>query len=357
MAAAFAPRLLNPPFGDPGLYVGLRHQGRAMLFDLGRIDRQPAAALLKIGHVFVSHTHMDHFIGFDHLLRIFLARELHLDIFGPPGIIDNVRGKLAGYTWNLIESYPFTLTVHEVGAERIDAVHLPARTAFAPEPLPPRSFDGVLVDTPQFTVTTVHLDHRIPCLGFALAEKTRLNVRPERLAALGVSPGPWLNRLKDGVRDGLPDETPIDAAFQGVHLKDGFNRVRLAFHGNLPETATNAEELVLARVRHHKGEGGRADLLVTAGDVPSGKVWVVSECWSAGLGSTYRFVRECPGDGIGGDRCVNKSQAGDVSACLGDLAQPELPPAEPEAHMDDPESPEEDLLPPSDMPSGDAPTD
>jgi len=155
MAAAFAPRLLNPPFGDPGLYVGLRHQGRAMLFDLGRIDRQPAAALLKIGHVFVSHTHMDHFIGFDHLLRIFLARELHLDIFGPPGIIDNVRGKLAGYTWNLIESYPFTLTVHEVGAERIDAVHLPARTAFAPEPLPPRSFDGVLVDTPQFTVTTV----------------------------------------------------------------------------------------------------------------------------------------------------------------------------------------------------------
>jgi len=214
MAAAFAPRLLNPPFGDPGLYVGLRHQGRAMLFDLGRIDRQPAAALLKIGHVFVSHTHMDHFIGFDHLLRIFLARELHLDIFGPPGIIDNVRGKLAGYTWNLIESYPFTLTVHEVGAERIDAVHLPARTAFAPEPLPPRSFDGVLVDTPQFTVTTVHLDHRIPCLGFALAEKTRLNVRPERLAALGVSPGPWLNRLKDGVRDGLPDETPIDAEWR-----------------------------------------------------------------------------------------------------------------------------------------------
>ena len=68
---------------------------------------------------------MDHFIGFDHLLRIFLARELHLDLFGPPGIIANVRGKLAGYTWNLIESYPFTLTVHEVGTEHIDSVHLP----------------------------------------------------------------------------------------------------------------------------------------------------------------------------------------------------------------------------------------
>src|SRR5215468_1342378 len=133
MPSAFVPRLINPPFGDPGLYVALRHQGRAMLFDLGRIDRQPAAALLKVTHVFVSHTHMDHFIGFDHLLRIFLARDQHLDLFGPPGIIANVRGKLAGYTWNLIESYPFTLTVHEVDREHIESVHLPARTAFAPE--------------------------------------------------------------------------------------------------------------------------------------------------------------------------------------------------------------------------------
>jgi ribonuclease Z len=216
MTAAFAPRLLNSPFGDPGLYVALRHHGRALLFDLGRIDRQPPTALLRITQVFVSHTHMDHFIGFDHLLRLFLARALHLDVFGPPGIVDNVRGKLAGYTWNLVESYPFSLTVHEVGVDRIDAVHLPARTAFAPEPRPARRFDGVLVDTPQLTVTTTHLDHRIPCLGFALAEKTRLNVRPERLAALGVPAGPWLNQLKDGVRRGLPDDTPIAAQWRSA---------------------------------------------------------------------------------------------------------------------------------------------
>jgi len=214
MRSAFVPRLVNPPFGDPGLYVGLRHHGRAMLFDLGRIDRQPAAALLRITHVFVSHTHMDHFIGFDHLLRIFLARELHLEVFGPPGIIANVRGKLAGYTWNLIDSYPFTLTAHEVGAEHVESVHLPARTAFRPEPLGSRRFDGVLVDTPELTVTAAHLDHRIPCLGFALAEKTRLNVRPERLTALGIPPGRWLNRLKDAVRAGQPDNTPIRAEWR-----------------------------------------------------------------------------------------------------------------------------------------------
>jgi ribonuclease Z len=214
MRSAFTARLVNPPFGDPGLYVALRHQGRAMLFDLGRIDRQPAATLLKIDHVFVSHTHMDHFIGFDHLLRIFLAREQHIDLFGPPGIIANVRGKLAGYTWNLIESYPFRLTVHEVGTERIDSVHLPARTAFAPEPVGSRPFTGDLVDTPELAVAAAHLDHRIPCLGFALMEKTRLNVRPERLAELGIPPGRWLNQLKEAVRAGRPDDTQIRAEWR-----------------------------------------------------------------------------------------------------------------------------------------------
>jgi len=214
MAAAFIPRLVNPPFGDPGLYVGLRHQGRAMQFDLGRLDRLSVGALVKLSHVFVSHTHMDHFIGFDHLLRMCLARDIHIDLFGPPGITDNVRGKLAGYTWNLIDSYPFRLTVHEVGSERIDAVHLPARTAFRAEPLPSRAFDGTLVDTPELSVTTAHLDHRIPCLGFALTEKTRLNVRADALHALGVPPGRWLNQLKDAVRDGAPDDTTLTAEWR-----------------------------------------------------------------------------------------------------------------------------------------------
>jgi len=214
MKSAFVPRLVNPPFGDPGLYVSLRYQGRAVLFDLGRIDRQPAAALLKVTHVFVSHTHMDHFIGFDHLLRIFLARDRHVELYGPPGIIDNVRGKLAGYTWNLTDSYPFVLTVHEVAPDLIETVRFPARTAFATEPLGRGPFNGILYDTADCRVAAAHLDHRIPCLGFALIEKTRLNVRPEQLGDLGIPAGRWLNDLKAAIRDGLAEDTPIRAEWR-----------------------------------------------------------------------------------------------------------------------------------------------
>jgi len=211
MKSAFVPRLVNHPFGDPGLFVAFRYEGRAMLFDLGRIDRQAATELLKLTHVFVSHTHMDHFIGFDHLLRIFLARPQKLDLYGPPGIVRNVCGKLAGYTWNLVDNYPFALTVHEVGREQVTSIRLRACTGFAVEPVGETPFTGVLYESDECTVTTAHLDHRIPCLGFALTEKTRLNVRPERLAELGVPAGRWLNQLKQLIRAGRPDDTIVRA--------------------------------------------------------------------------------------------------------------------------------------------------
>jgi ribonuclease Z len=116
MASSFAPRLVNGPFGDPGLLVELRWQGSAVLFDLGRNDGLPAAELLKVSHVFVSHTHMDHFIGFDRLLRLFLNRDRRIFLHGPEGIGDCVAGKLRGYVWNLTDGYPFVFDVTEISA-------------------------------------------------------------------------------------------------------------------------------------------------------------------------------------------------------------------------------------------------
>lgn len=202
---------MNGPFGDPGLHVGLRWQGTALQFDLGRLDRFPAAEILKLTHVFVSHTHIDHFVGFDRIIRLFLARDATLELFGPPGIIGNVTGKLAGYTWNLVDGYPFVLGVHEVHPTHVKSVRLRATTGFVVEDGASAPFTGVLLDDPAFTVRTVHLDHRIPCLAFAVVEKTHLNVRKDELDRLGVPAGPWLNVLKAAIRAGQSGDTLITA--------------------------------------------------------------------------------------------------------------------------------------------------
>jgi len=205
-------RLLNGQTGDPALLVSLRWQGRALLIDLGRIDRTPGHVLLPIEAVFVSHAHMDHFMGFDQLLRLFLAREGTLRLYGPAGIADCVQGKLAGYTWNLTDDYAFTLDVTEIHERELVTWRFAAAHRFEREPVGRAPFDGVCFADEILTVEAAPLDHKITSMAYAVTERTHLNVRPEALAALGIRPGPWLNRLKQAVRRHAPDDTPIEIA-------------------------------------------------------------------------------------------------------------------------------------------------
>lgn len=208
--SAFLPRLVNGPFGDPGLFIASRWRGTAIQFDLGRIDRFPAAELLKLGHVFVSHAHMDHFYGFDRLLRLFLARDARIVLYGPPGIAANVAGKLAGYTWNLTDGYDFCIEVHEIEPTARVITQMAAAEGFASRPLGRQSFSGTLVETDGAEIRCAQLDHRITCLAFALVERSHLNVDAEALRHLGIPAGPWLNDLKDMIRrDADADELMV----------------------------------------------------------------------------------------------------------------------------------------------------
>ena len=70
MRTLFELRLVNDAFGDPMLYVDFRDERRALLVDLGDISTLPPRKLMRLSHVFVTHTHMDHFSGFDRLLAV-----------------------------------------------------------------------------------------------------------------------------------------------------------------------------------------------------------------------------------------------------------------------------------------------
>lgn len=156
--------------------------------------------------------------------------------------------------------------------------------------------------------------------------------------------------LRDFTRDpGV--QQPIDALLGAVHLKDGFNRVRLAFRGNVEGTATEAEELVLARVRHRSGVGGRSDLVVLGGDIPAGEARIVSQCWSRELKSAFRVSLTCPLDGLGGEGCTVTETVGDLANCAATLRTAELPPADPTTPMPDEEDPNGGVEAPNDIPN------
>jgi len=205
--------LVNGVLGDPALYLDFRDERRAVLFDLGDIGRLMPKKILRLTDVFVSHAHMDHFAGFDRLLRVCLGRHRGLRLYGPPGFVDRVEHKLAAYTWNLVERYPgdFALSVHEVAPDwSVSAARFRASARFTRERLPEQSAPGGLMrEEPRFRVRAALLDHGIACLGFALEEKVHVNVWQTRLAEMGLEAGPWLNDLKRAVAEHLPDDTPI----------------------------------------------------------------------------------------------------------------------------------------------------
>ncbi len=209
--------LVNDPFGDPGAYVDFRYRREAFLFDLGDIRLLPPRKLLKIDHIFVSHTHMDHFIGFDHLLRISLGRDRRIHLYGPPNFLQNVENKLRSYTWNLVANYTnnFELLVTEVHPEQTISRRYRCRNAFLPEGEERADYDGTLVHGDFFSVRSVLLDHGTPCLAFRFEEKTRINIKKNMLKEMGLPTGAWLLELKAHVARGEPDDLPVRVWWRG----------------------------------------------------------------------------------------------------------------------------------------------
>jgi len=220
MASRFDPHLVNDPFGDPGVYVDLKFERRALLFDLGDISILPPRKLLRISDIFITHRHMDHFLGFDQLLRFVLGRDKVVRFHGPAGLIDAVEAKLRAYTWNLVGSYEgnVVLRVIERGAEgQVAAAEFSGRTGFAREAATaPTLKDDVLLDDPGLQVRYATLDHGIPVLAFALEERAHINIWRNELDRRGLSVGPWLRAFKDAILRGDREDMLIPVAWAGA---------------------------------------------------------------------------------------------------------------------------------------------
>ena len=206
MKSSFHTRLLNGPFDDPGLYVRIIREGPALMFDLGFTTSLSPGDILKTTDIFVSHTHIDHFIGFDNILRVSLKKEGPLRFYGPKGFINCVEGKLRSYTWNLIGEYPLVIQVAEVEDKLIRKTLFRAKNFFRREDLKTEPFYGPLMKDSFYSVSAVILDHRIQCLAFSLEEDCHINIDKAELGRLNLPVGPWLRELKMAIRENRDDK-------------------------------------------------------------------------------------------------------------------------------------------------------
>lgn len=201
MKPVFHHKLVNNSFEDPCLYIRMLRERRSFLFDLGDISKLTQSDLHKVTDVLVTHTHIDHFIGFDILLRTLLRREIPLRVFGPSNIIDCIEGKLRGYTWNLIKEYPLKIEVFGVENNLIKHTGFYAENCFKKIDFDAIPFQDILLFEPSFKIKAVSLSHQIPCLGFSIEEDFHINIDKDALNRMGLPVGPWLSEFKKTLRE------------------------------------------------------------------------------------------------------------------------------------------------------------
>lgn len=254
------PMLVNGRTGDPALYIETMFERRAMLFDLGDITLLSPRNIQRVRHVFVSHAHIDHFVGFDRLLRVLVGRDQTVNLYAPQGFIERVQHKLQAYHWNLVDSYAsdlvFVVTEIEPSLETRTA-RFRLKNGFAAEAAGSSRLEGGIVHgDPAFKVSTAVLAHRIPCLAFAIEESAHVNVWKNRLAERGLPVGPWLHDLKRAVIEGRSDAFPIRTGRDGREISLGQLRdvltitagQKIAYVTDAADTPANREAIIgLAR--------------------------------------------------------------------------------------------------------------
>lgn len=140
----------------------------------------------RIGHIFISHLHGDHYFGLIGLLNTYslTSRTEPIHLYGPAMLEEIINLQLRAADTKL----SFPLHFHALGE------------------------DAILLDDRKLTVSCFKVQHRIPCWGFMFREHRKpRRVDAEKAYAAGI-PSDFFQRLKDGEDHILPDGTVIPNA-------------------------------------------------------------------------------------------------------------------------------------------------
>ena len=156
--------------------VAVRFQGHWMLFDCPegtqRQMMKSNVSYLKVKHIFFSHFHADHFLGFPGLVATMSMheRDFPLHVYGPKGTEERI-GRVVNFG---MMRKDFEIKVHEVKRA------------------------GKILDEEEYEVVAFPLKHEVPCIGYAFKEKDKAG-EFQRAKALKLLPeGPLWGKLQRG---------------------------------------------------------------------------------------------------------------------------------------------------------------
>ncbi len=214
-------QLVNGSTGDPVLYIDYPDVHNALLFDAGDNARLAMSKLADLTAVFITHHHVDHFIGLDRIVRANIDADKTLSLFGPIGTIAKVYDRIKSYVYPFFPFQRIALDVHEIHDDHIVVGRLECTRRF-PQPVLERRdwHGGVVFENDDVAVEAVHVDHTVPTLAYAMVEKPGFHFDTRQLERGLLRPGKWIDQTLRMLRDGVPEEAELDIAGGRFRLKD-----------------------------------------------------------------------------------------------------------------------------------------
>ncbi|MFK7115559.1 peptidase [Flavobacterium oreochromis] len=142
--------------------------------------------------IFISHTHIDHFVNFDTILRHQIGIQRRVIICGPEGITNQVQSKIKAYQWNLIEENAIVYEVREIKNDK-SIICSEIRPA-AWDIIPLEQELEHLYSNDKFYVEFEILDHKTPSIAYLFKERDTLKIDITKSNFKG---GAWVNTLKE----------------------------------------------------------------------------------------------------------------------------------------------------------------
>lgn len=187
------PLLVNASTGDPVLWVDYPDTDDALLFDAGDNSSLPLERLADLTAVFITHHHVDHFIGLDRIVRANIDRDKVLTIFGPPGTIQKVYDRIRSYEYQFFPFQKIVLDLIDIAPHSLTRARLECTKKFPPpEPVQEPRMGRTIFTRGNLSVESVAVEHTVPCLAYALVEHPAWHVDTQALSTGALRPGGWI---------------------------------------------------------------------------------------------------------------------------------------------------------------------
>lgn len=194
----FLPEIKSKPNEDISILFRLDNHSHNYICECGDASGLGVKECQNTRAIFISHTHIDHFVNFDQILRHQIGIEQRVVITGPKDIHLQVQAKIRGYSWNLIKPGAIVYEIREIISKSEINIYEVEPPVWELKKLKTLN-SNTIYENDRFQVNFTILDHKLPVIAYLFKEADSVKIDLSKAEFKG---GRWVKELKQAFETG-----------------------------------------------------------------------------------------------------------------------------------------------------------